>query len=262
MVHDLIGIEYNRVSLRNSPGIRGELNEVVLNAQQDHFFRGSMYLNFGDLGTTIKDLVQNWQRKQQTHARLDTINDMQNFVDNYPEFRAMSGNVSKHVAIMTELSRLVGLYDKMKVSEVEQELACNQDHSLAQDMLLKLIDDNKIEWNDKLKCVLLYALRYETQKHQLPQFKQLLRGKAGTDFKSLQRINCIDELLKYCGAKLRGGDLFGNKSLSSSAVQWVKSALKGVENIYTQHKPLLAETLVSIHSEHISCNRDILLHWK
>ena len=40
------------------------------------------------------------------HASLFTIEDMQRFVDSYPEFRAMSGTVSKHVAIMTELSRL------------------------------------------------------------------------------------------------------------------------------------------------------------
>ena len=36
---------------------------------------------------------------------------MQRFVDQYPEFRRMSGNVSKHVAVVHELSRIVDAQD-------------------------------------------------------------------------------------------------------------------------------------------------------
>lgn len=243
MVHELLGIEQNRVVLEGRPGIRKDLKEVVLSPQQDHFYKGSMYLNFGELGRSVKDLVQNYQRKTSTHARLDSIEDMQRFVDNYPEFRALSGTVSKHVAIMTELSRLVETRQLMRVSELEQELACAQDHSAAMDALLQLMEDPRIEWNDKLRLVMLYALRYENQRHQLPQFKKMLRDKANMEPHKLLRIRAIDAVLNHAGSSRRGGDLFSNKTLLSMAGQWMKSGLKGVENIYTQHKPLLAETL-------------------
>lgn len=56
----------------------------------------------------------------------------QAFVDNYPQFKKMSGTVSKHVTVVGELSRLVSERQLMEVSEVEQELACQNDHSNAQ----------------------------------------------------------------------------------------------------------------------------------
>lgn len=41
----------------------------------------------------------------------------------------MAGNVSKHVAIMSELSRIMDERNLMDVSEMEQELACNHNPS-------------------------------------------------------------------------------------------------------------------------------------
>ena len=43
----------------------------------------------------------------------------------------MSGTVSKHVTIVGELSRLVTEKSMLDVSEVEQDLACQNDHSSA-----------------------------------------------------------------------------------------------------------------------------------
>ena len=57
---------------------------------------------------------------------------LQAFVDNYPQFKKMSGTVSKHVTVVGELSRLVSERQLMEVSELEQELACQNDHSNAQ----------------------------------------------------------------------------------------------------------------------------------
>ena len=55
----------------------------------------------------------------------------QAFVENYPQFKKMSGTVSKHVTVVGELSRLVSERNLLEVSEVEQELACQNDHSSA-----------------------------------------------------------------------------------------------------------------------------------
>lgn len=50
---------------------------------------------------------------------------MQKFVDSYPEFRKLSGNVSKHVAVVHELSRIVQACGLLDVSQLEQDLACS-----------------------------------------------------------------------------------------------------------------------------------------
>ena len=54
---------------------------------------------------------------------------VQAFIETYPAFKKMSGTVSKHVTVVSELSRLVAAHCLMDVSECEQELACHDDHS-------------------------------------------------------------------------------------------------------------------------------------
>lgn len=41
---------------------------------------------------------------------------MQRFVDQYPEFRRLSGNVSKHVTVVSELSRIVNANGLLEAS--------------------------------------------------------------------------------------------------------------------------------------------------
>ena len=51
------------------------------------------------------------------------------FIETYPQFKKMSGTVSKHVTLVSELSRLVQTHNLMAVSELEQEICCQGEHS-------------------------------------------------------------------------------------------------------------------------------------
>ena len=129
MVHELLEIRNGRVDLSEVPDIRPELKEVVLSQDQDPFFKKNMYLNFGDLGGNIKEYVEQYQSKTKSNASLESITDMKRFIEDYPEFRKLSGNVSKHVTLVGELSRRVGADSLLDVSELEQSLACNDNHT-------------------------------------------------------------------------------------------------------------------------------------
>lgn len=129
MVHHLLGIDNGRVNLSDVPDIRQELKEIVLSQDQDPFFKKNMFLNFGDLGGNIKDYVEQYQAKTKNNANIESISDMKRFIEEYPEFRKLSGNVSKHVALVSELSRRVGSENLLEVSELEQSLACNENHT-------------------------------------------------------------------------------------------------------------------------------------
>ncbi|KOS16807.1 Vacuolar protein sorting-associated protein 45 [Escovopsis weberi] len=129
MVHHLLGIQNGRVDLGTVPDIRPELKEIVLSQDQDPFFKKNMFLNFGDLGGTIKDYVEQYQSKTKNNTNIESISDMKRFIEEYPEFRKLSGNVSKHVTLVSELSRRVATEHLLEVSELEQSLACNDNHS-------------------------------------------------------------------------------------------------------------------------------------
>ena len=249
MVHELLGIQNGKVDLGGVPDVRSELKEIVLSQDQDPFFKKNMYLNFGDLGGNIKEYVEQYQTKTKTTASIESIADMKRFVENFPEFRKLSGNVSKHVALVGELSRRVGLDGLLDASELEQSLACNDNHATDLKNVQRLIQSYQIPADSKLRLVALYAIRYERHpSNALPVLLELLTAAGNVP---LRRVDLIPKLLAYHhslqASPASGGfsDLFESSSIFSGARDRFKG-LKGVENVYTQHAPRLEATLQNL----------------
>ncbi|PUU81309.1 Sec1-like protein [Tuber borchii] len=238
MVHELLGIHNGRVDLSEVPDVRPELKEIVLSQDQDPFFKKNMYLNFGDLGGNIKDYVDTYQHKTKSNMNIESIADMKRFVEEYPEFRRLSGNVTKHVTLVGELSRRVGEDSLLEVSELEQSLACNDSHGADLKYLQRLLQSN-IPSENKVRLVALYSLRYEKHpSNALAVLLDLLQVNGVPH----SRLNTISNLLHYQSTVKRQEDLFEADSIFSRARSGFKG-LKGVENVYTQHTPRLEQTL-------------------
>jgi vacuolar protein sorting-associated protein 45 len=250
MVHELLGLNNHRVSLRGAVDIAKDLEEVVLS---DDFFALHKYKNFGELGEEIQRLLQDYQRqtKQQTaslSSSLNTVADMQQFMDQFPELRSRQHTVSKHVAIMGELARLVENCRLFDVSVLEQNLACHDDHSAHWRDLLHKLNDPGIKVPDKLRLGMLYALRYET----LANLHMLLQAmsKGGVPPHSIQLVK---SLLRYGGTKSRGPGLFnGNGDIMSRVTKNIVGAVQGIDNVYSQHEPLVMDTLQSLLKNKLS----------
>lgn len=241
MVHELLGIEDNKVDLRSMEKLPTDQQEVVLSSEQDAFFKANMYENFGDIGMNIKRMVDEFQQLAKSNQSIQTIEDMAKFVDNYPEYRKMHGNVSKHVTLVTEMSKIVEERKLMVVSETEQELACNGGQVAAFEAVTNLLNNESVSNIDRLRLVMLYALRYE--KESPVQLMQLFNKLAAQSAK--YKPGLVQFLLKQAGVDKRTGDLFGNRDFLNIARNMARG-LKGVENVYTQHQPLLFQTMESI----------------
>ena len=243
MVHELIGISNNRVDLRGRPGVPKDLEWVVLSAEQDAFFGANMYLNYGDLAEEVKTMMDHFQAKTKSSKAISSISDMQAFVESYPEFRKLSGDVTKHVTLLGEINRLVDQLSLMEVSQVEQELACTEDHSSAVPQVESLLKNSKIAMPNKLRLVLLYALRYEREpSNRIAKFSELLSS-AGA---SAEQVRLVTTITQHYGAAMRAGDLFGNKSMLTVMKKQLHRSVKGVQNVYTQHSPYLSQTLEAL----------------
>ncbi|UYV72687.1 VPS45 [Cordylochernes scorpioides] len=287
MVHELLGISNNRVSLSSVPGVPKELREVVLSPDHDDFYLNNMYLNYGEIGVNLKELVEVFQKKTKSQQKVESIADMKAFVENYPQFKRMSGTVSKHVTVVGELSRLVGAHKLLEVSETEQELACQSDHSDSLKVtttlpslcsvwnvqkVRKLLSDPNVRDLDALRLVMLYCLRYE--KHSSNDMSGLLdalrkrglpdkmikvsntvltsllsilgftmwRQRTEVSTKGTMCCQSVNLLLEYGGSKHRTTELFSSDHVRAMT-QRVFKGLKGVENVYTQHEPVIKEVL-------------------
>ncbi|KAI5801726.1 Sec1-like protein [Peziza echinospora] len=242
MVHELLGIHNGRVGLSDVQDVRPELKEIVLSQDQDPFFKTNMYLNFGDLGGNIKSYVDTYQQKTKSNMNIESIADMKRFVEEYPEFRRLSGNVSKHVTLVGELSKRVETDNLLEVSELEQSLACNDTHATDLKTLQKLLSSSDVPPDNKIRLVALYALRYANHPQTaLPVLLDLL-AVASTSSPSPARIAVINHLLTYHNSLPPLTSLFESESIFSRARSGFKG-LKGLENVYTQHTPKLEQTL-------------------
>ncbi|KAI6087555.1 Sec1-like protein [Hypoxylon rubiginosum] len=248
MVHQLLGIHNGRVDLGELPDVRPELREIVLSQDQDPFFKKNMYLNFGDLGGNIKDYVEQYQSKTKNNANIESITDMKRFIEEYPEFRKLSGNVSKHVTLVSELSRRVAAENLLEVSEVEQSLACNDNHAADLKNVQRLIQSPSVAPENKVGLVALYALRYEKHpSNSLAMLVDLLSAAGGVP---ARQADMVAKLLMYHHSlqqsQAAGGiaDIFESGGIFSGA-RAIKG-LKGVENVYTQHSPHLETTLQNL----------------
>jgi vacuolar protein sorting-associated protein 45 len=203
-----------------------------------------IWKNFGELGEEIQKLLRDYQKQTAQHntSNLNTIEDMQAFMDKYPELRSRSHNVSKHVAIMGELARLVEVCSLMDVSQFEQELACADDHTAHWRELMEKLDSPNIKIPDKLRLGLLYALRYETSGNLNMVQQAMKKGGVPPDM-----VNLISVMLRYGGTKSRGPGLYGDQhNIMSKMTKSFMTSVQGVQNVYAQHVPLLMETIQSV----------------
>jgi len=257
MVHGMLGIENNLVDLSKiSAEKKPEQPQIVLSAEQDPFYKENMFSNFGDLGTSFRNLVEQYQIKSK-QTRPDakdhhdmTIEEMKAFVKNIPDIKKLGGNVTKHMTLIEELQRQVKNRRLLDVSELEQELACVENHDRAVTKLNAIFQEKNIQPNELLKLVLLYVLRYETHKdNKISNYILMLTEKC-----SPEDVKLIKTIRAYSGIQKRSKsvDLFNNKSFMQIAMTVTKTALVGVENVYTQHVPLISNLINDIKKNDLS----------
>merc|ERR1719369_2127511 len=239
MVHQMIGINNNRVNLVGAPGITKDLQDIVLSSSQDEFYAANLYSNFGEIGQTIKVLMEEFQNKAKSHQKIDSIAGMKNFVENYPQFKKMSGTVSKHVTLVSELSRLVSSRNLLEISETEQEIVSGGDHKEMLKQVTELIQMEKTSLADATRLCMLFALRFESShSSSVRSVVGLLRKKGGE-----KEARLVQNLQRYAGQNARKGDLFAEQNTTKNITGKLFKGLKGVENVYSQHSPMLKQIL-------------------
>lgn len=155
----------------------------------------------------------------------------------------MTGTISKHVVVISELSNQISKQQLLEISELEQEISCRADHSAQLQRVRKLVTDERTTLKNALRLILLYALRYERHANcDTAGLLNVLKQRGGD-------VHVVPRMLEYAGQHARQGDLFNNVKIMD-AVKLTRSlikGLKGVENVYTQHSCLLKEILDDVY---------------
>jgi len=234
--------------------------EVVLSVTQDQFFAKHRCANFGDLGDAIKVMLTEYQKNSKQNAHISTIEDMQAFLERYPAFRSSALNVTKHVTLVSELARQTDVCQLLSLSQLEQEVVCSSgssgEHSSHKTELSQIISSPTIAPTDKYRLVLLFLMRYESfylvnNSLEFRDLRQMLERGANASQSDIQRLEAILQVTREKSPSAVGGsghggrapNLFTAGGVLATLSKHLVSSIQGVENVYTQHQPLLARIL-------------------
>lgn len=275
MINELLGINNtnNSVDLSYLPNVGEELRTVIMNEMQDPFYARSMYMNFGDLSTLLKQYVDDYKVKTKTNSNISSIKDMKFFLENYPEYKKMSLNLSKHMLLTSEIDKQINNQRIWETSEFEQTMCSTAETSQHDSDLTELesflFSNSKADGTPtsplskevKLKLLSLYALKYETYPNN--HLNTLLKKLSNPEFDAF-----IPILLKYAGQKSRisgeDGSIFNKIGGSVGAANHVAALFSNISghndngNAFMQHQPRLANVLDKIIKGKLGLNNNFV----
>ena len=260
MLHETLGLRHNRVSLNKGQGENEQ--EVVLNCVDDDFYRSTQHSVFGELGSALKTVVDEFQQSEAcsiaagSKSRLSSIADIDRFMQNYPGFKKHQGMVAKHVTLTSELSAAVEQRNLMDLSELEQELACEESMSESFNRVETYLADPNVQAADKLRLVMLYSLRYQKEGEREIRFLERSLLDCGLD---KEQVAVVGLLRQHAGVAVRGSDIFNKRTVMGAAKGLVRrqmQEIKGVSNVLTRYEPLLASRLAALKMGGVGALRD------
>ncbi|CAN7052789.1 unnamed protein product [Brassica rapa subsp. trilocularis] len=228
MVHELIGLQDNKVDLRSIGSLpKDQQVEVVLSSEQDAFFKSNMYL--GILGMNIKRMVDDFQQVAKSNQNIQTVG--KNMASLAPAKACMDMAARQRVkaTLVTEMSKLVEARKLMLAKELHMR-----------DAVTDLLNNESVSDIDRLRLVMLYALRYE--KENPVQLMQLFNKLASRSPK--YKPGVMSNLAPFIYTWVAFFHIMGLYHLSKNL--GLPLICYGVENVYTQHHPPLFQTMESI----------------
>lgn len=213
MIHEYLKIDKNIVDLSSLKQNNEDdlMNKIILNTENDKFYNEAMNLNFADLSDKITSLVNNYKLKTMKNSNnLSSLDDMKQFLEEYPEFKKLSHNVNKHITITSELEKQITKNNLWEISHFEQDLSMGKDkdfsnHTEDFTKLKTLLDNPSTDEHFKVKLISIYCLKYEDfPGNHIKEIKPLLLP---TD----QQL--LDNLLERSGFKKR---LFNESSIGTN----------------------------------------------
>lgn len=265
MIHEYIGIKRNIVDLSKVPGIDKDMKKVTLSSKQDAFFHDTMYLNYGDLGDKVKDYVSNYKDKTQSTSELNTIEDIKGFIEKYPEIKKLSGNVTKHMTMVSELDRQLKEKEIWELSEVEQNLVVHKNNQGDYEELIKLLKDPELDKYYKLKIAAIYMIRHDeiNENKNIEKITEVIE--ILKDYIPIEDINYLHKFRAFFSERIHStaidsgnqrhekDDLFTELAKKfNTRMDLHRNYANTSENVYMQHIPKVSRLLTDLSKGNLS----------
>ncbi|CAI8493266.1 unnamed protein product [Hanseniaspora opuntiae] len=243
------------------PAIYKQQQQLMLNPKEDSFFAKTMYKNYGDLNDAFQSYLADYKFKMKNKKTINDLQDIKNFILQYPEFNKLSKNITKHMAIISELDSDLKELGIWTVSETEQNVV-TQIHNDADfneflPDIIKIFDDDKVDFHYKIKLLLIFGL---SNYKYLPKLLHEIEIKMPT--KAIDFVKNISKQHQLQSSKLSASDKQKLQSQAELSTDFLAGLAKqfnsgrnidtGVphdrnkDNIYMMHHPALEKLIYKV----------------
>lgn len=241
MIHDIFGIYQNICTVKNE--------RLVLSDSDDMFFKENLDKTFGEVAAKIKEKIDTMTKSNDVSSNeLESFEEIKNYIENLPQKKKESMEITKHTGIIYELTHNVETRNLLNLSLLEQDIACKDDKKDQLNRLIQVLKDtknlNNKEKIEQIKLFLLFVLRYENDVNSINVLKDLLKENSLGDYTEYAEV-----ILYYAGQAKRTCDLLNNKDFLSNTFFKITQALKDVPNVFTQHTSLLSSILKKLFNK-------------
>ncbi|BFU21098.1 Sec1 family protein [Entamoeba histolytica HM-1:IMSS-B] len=222
MIHEFLGINSNLVELPTG--------KVEFAFPNDPFYRQMHQRMFVEVTDEIQTRLNQFNSNKEEKLKLDTMDEMQKAIDAIPELAKEKESLTKHTSILSAALAVNRQKKGLQLSEFEQALVVNNALSSSLAELSNIINDNTIPYNDRLKEAVLFAYRFPQKAEDVRSMLQLQKFK-------LEDSQLIKSIITY--GQNPPLKVFPDETGLKKFVKKIAKGSGGVENVYTQHKPLL-----------------------
>lgn len=236
MIHEIFYIHQNLCAVDKGK------ERVVLSDHEDNFFKENTDKVFADVASKIREKIEELGRSKD-HEEMESFEEIKKYIESLPAKKKESMEITKHTAIIYELTNTLESRRLLELSSIEQDIACKDDKKDQLNRVIAFIKNSESRNQiDKIKLYLLFCLRYEQDTNSISTLKQILQDIGLGDYACLS-----DYLFSYAGQSKRTCDLLNNKDFISNTFSKFTQAFKDVPNIFTQHTSYLLNIIKKLH---------------
>ncbi|CCW67094.1 unnamed protein product [Phytomonas sp. Hart1] len=251
MIHELIGFQNGNEIVIDSLEASPEERHHVLTPQTDSFFEKHRYGDWGQVCGAVSEMINAYKEINNIKQTIVSIEEIKNFMARFPESRQKSVQVFRHAGITSQLVAEVKGRNLTHLSALEQDIITRNDITEHSRLMLETVQDPKTDLHDALRITMIYNLRYEKASGNIiSRLKQELENRQCAK----KKIDLIDRLIEYAGQQRRSHEIFklSTGHLLKSVLKSVRQPEKDVQNVLTQHTPLLKKLINRLYNGTLS----------
>lgn len=135
--------------------------EFSLHDDDDLFWAKNKTSTFGEIGINIQEMVTLLKQVvAEKSGEYDSISSIKKVLEEFPEYKKLSSTISRHLAIIEQISKVIEEEKCMAISEFEQLMLANNNFDLVFKAFCQFLESINCAQFHRLRVALIFLLKF------------------------------------------------------------------------------------------------------